>query len=74
MTEDVVQVLSQLNPIMQQLAGVDLQDFLQGVSRLPGAVADTLDSGIEAPARPSPKRRSGGGRDSGSEPFELGES
>ncbi len=42
MTEDVVQVLSQLRPIMQQLAGVDLSQFLQGVSRLPGAVSDKL--------------------------------
>ena len=42
MTEDVVQVLSQLQPIMQQLAGVDLQTFLQDISRLPGAVGDKL--------------------------------
>lgn len=42
MTEDVVQVLSQLRPIMQQLAGVDLEQFLQGISRLPGAVSGKL--------------------------------
>jgi len=42
MTEDVVQVLSQLRPIMQQLAGVDLEQFLQGISRLPGSVSDKL--------------------------------
>jgi flotillin len=41
MTEDVVQVLSQLKPIMQQLAGVDLESFLQDISRLPGAVVET---------------------------------
>ncbi len=39
LTEDVVQVLSQLRPIMQQLAGVDMDRFLQDLSRLPGAVA-----------------------------------
>jgi len=44
LTEDVVQVLSQLTPIMQQLAGVDLQTFLQDISKLPGAV------GSKAPA------------------------
>jgi flotillin len=41
MTEDVVQVLSQLKPIMQQLAGVDLESFLQDISRLPGSVVDS---------------------------------
>ena len=42
MSEDVVQVLSQLPPIMQQLAGVDLQRLLQDLSRLPGSVSDRL--------------------------------
>jgi len=42
MTEDVVQVLSQLSPIMQQLAGVDLQQLLQDLSQLPGAVSKNL--------------------------------
>ncbi len=42
MTEDVVQVLSQLRPIMQQLAGVDLDQFLQGIAGLPGSVSDKL--------------------------------
>ncbi len=46
LTEDVVQVLSQLRPIMQQLAGVDLERFLQDISRLPGAVTERL--GTEA--------------------------
>ena len=36
LTEDVVQVLSQLSPIMEQLAGVDLKRFLQDISNLPG--------------------------------------
>ena len=35
-TEDVVDVLSQLSPIMEQLAGVDLKQFLQDVSKIPG--------------------------------------
>jgi len=38
LTEDVVQVLSQLSPIMDQLAGVDIQAFLQDISRLPKQV------------------------------------
>jgi flotillin len=42
LTEDVVQVLSQLNPIMEQLAGVNLSTFLQDISKLPAAVADNL--------------------------------
>lgn len=78
MTEDVVQVLSQLNPIMQQLAGVDLQHFLQGVSRLPGAMADNLGDGDQAGARPAvsegaEESGSGGGAPSLDEPFEIRE-
>lgn len=42
LSEDVVQVLSQLAPIMQQLAGVDLKSFLQDVSKLPGAASRGL--------------------------------
>ncbi len=42
LSEDVVQVLSQLAPIMQQLAGVDLKSFLQDVSKLPGAATKGL--------------------------------
>lgn len=38
LTQDVTQVLSQLTPIMEQLAGVDLKRFLQDISKLPGAV------------------------------------
>ncbi len=44
LSEDVVQVLSQLNPLMQQLAGVNLSTFLQDISKLPSAVADNLTS------------------------------
>ena len=47
LTDDVVQVLSQLSPIMQQLAGVDLEHFLRDISRLPGAMARGM--GTEAP-------------------------
>jgi flotillin len=42
MSEDVVQVLSQLPPIMHQLAGVDLQQLLRDLSRIPGSVSDRL--------------------------------
>ena len=31
--------MAQLSPIMQQLAGVDLEHFLRDISRLPGAMA-----------------------------------
>jgi flotillin len=42
LTEDVVQVLSQLGPILQQLAGVDLDEFLRGIASLPSAAATNL--------------------------------
>ncbi len=42
LTEDVVQVLSQLGPILEQLAGVDLDQFLQGIAALPSAAASNL--------------------------------
>lgn len=38
LTEDVVEVLSQLSPIMDQLAGVDIKSFLQDISHLPGHI------------------------------------
>ncbi len=38
LTEDVVQSLSQLGPILKQLAGVDLQSFLQDVAKVPGRI------------------------------------
>ncbi len=53
LTEDVTQVLSQLGPIMQQLAGVDISKLLRDVSRLPAAAADTMSAD-------SPKARRGG--------------
>ena len=55
LTEDVVQVLSQLGPIMEQLAGVKLDTFLQGIARLPGATADRLEAvGSKAKELPKP--------------------
>ncbi len=43
LTDDVIQVLSQLGPVMKQLSGVDLDNLLQNISRLPGAVADSVE-------------------------------
>ena len=57
----MVQVLSQLNPIMQQLAGVNLSTFLQDISKLPAAVGDNLGS-TEKPSKP-------GGSKPGGDPF-----
>ncbi len=45
LTEDVVQVLSQLSPIMEQLAGVDLKRFLRDISKLPAAVGEKMIGG-----------------------------
>jgi flotillin len=39
LSEDVVQVLAKVGPVLQQLAGVDLKKLLQDVARLPAAVA-----------------------------------
>ena len=39
LTDDVVQVMSQLGPIMKQLSGVDMQQMLRDLSSLPAAVA-----------------------------------
>jgi len=47
LSEDVVQVLSQLGPIMNQLSGVDLNNLLRDLSRLPGAVADRVSGEAE---------------------------
>ena len=54
LTEDVVQVLSQLGPILQQLAGVDLDDFLRGIAALPGATAQNLAGQVGAQAGSNP--------------------
>jgi len=42
LSQDVVQVLSQLSPIMEQLAGVDLKRFLQDVSKIPASVTEQI--------------------------------
>ena len=57
LTEDVVQVLSQLGPILEQLAGVDIDQFLQGIAALPGAAAQSL---VE-PSKPLRSRRKAAG-------------
>ena len=44
LSQDVVQVLSQLSPIMEQLAGIDLKRFLQDVSKIPSAVVSRAGS------------------------------
>jgi hypothetical protein len=49
--------LSQLSPIMEQLAGVDLQRFLQDISRLPGAVTDGSRTEKPQTAEKPPGRR-----------------
>lgn len=53
LTEDVVQVLSQMRPILQQLAGIDLDKLLGDAARLPGAMVQRLSG--EAPPTLPPK-------------------
>ncbi len=66
LTEDVVQVLSQLSPIMEQLAGVDLKRFLQEISHLPGRSGGRGGGSAEAgdaatPTGPTKPRNAGSG-------------
>ena len=56
MTDDVIQVLSQLGPVMKQLSGVDLDNLLQNISRLPGAVADNIEGGRGKPKTKDPEK------------------
>ncbi len=42
LSEDVVQVLTGLGPVLHQLTGVKLEDFIGGVAALPGAAAEHL--------------------------------
>jgi flotillin len=49
LTQDVSEVLSQLNPIMKQLAGVDLNSFLQDISNLPGQLTKAAGESKEDP-------------------------
>lgn len=59
LSQDVVQVLSQLSPIMEQLAGVNLKSFLQDISKLPGSVSESMTRTVKvepppaSPASPS---------------------
>ena len=55
LSQDVVQVLSQLSPIMEQLAGVNLKGFLQDVSKLPGAVVKQPATVVVETPAPAPK-------------------
>jgi len=55
LSQDVVQVLSQLSPIMEQLAGVDIKRFLQDVSKIPAAVTEQIVR-IEPRIEPPPSR------------------
>jgi len=66
LTQDVVQVLSQLTPIMEQLAGVDLKHFLQDISKLPSRA---IGRGEEEGAGSAPA----GGRPKGARSAERGE-
>ena len=57
LSQDVVQVLSQLSPIMEQLAGVDLKRFLQDVSKIPSAMLPTAGTeGLVRAEPPQPPR------------------
>lgn len=59
LTEDVVQVLSQLSPIMEQLAGVDLKAFLNDISKLPAAVSRGLTQATTSEREKGSDGRSG---------------
>ena len=60
LTEDVVQVLSQLSPIMEQLAGVDLKHFLQDISKLPAGPGRPEVAASRRPRLGSAAKPSGG--------------
>ena len=51
LSEDAIQVMGQLGPILKQLSGVELEDFLKGLAALPGAAAARLsaDAGEDSP-------------------------
>jgi flotillin len=44
LTDDVIQVVSQLGPVMKQLSGVDLNKLLRDISSLPAAMTSSTDS------------------------------
>jgi len=51
LSEDVINVLTQLNPLMKQVAGVNLEAFLKDVSRLPGALSSALEKRDQKPPK-----------------------
>ena len=53
LTDDVIQVLTQLGPVMKQLSGVDMDALLRDLSRLPGAVADSVETSTKKSGRSS---------------------
>jgi flotillin len=55
LTDDVIQVMSQLGPIMKQLSGVDLDMLLRDISSLPAAVAEGIGGTTEADEKGSDK-------------------
>lgn len=55
LSQDVVQVLSQLSPIMEQLAGVNLKSFLQDISKLPAAVSESMTRTVTVEPPPNPR-------------------
>lgn len=56
LSQDVAQVLSQLSPIMEQLAGVNLKSFLQDISKLPAAVSESMTRTVTVEPPPGPPR------------------
>jgi flotillin len=56
LTDDVVQVIAQLGPIMKQLSGVDLDKLLRDVSSLPAAVAKGLGGDKPETGQPAKDR------------------
>jgi len=55
LTDDVIQVMTQLGPIMKQLSGVDLDLLLRDISSLPAAVAKGVGGTTEADEKGSDK-------------------
>ncbi|MCU0304278.1 MAG: SPFH domain-containing protein [Thermoanaerobaculales bacterium] len=56
LTDDVIQVITQLGPIMKQLSGVDMDKLLRDVSSLPAAVAKGLGGDQAEAGRPAKDR------------------
>ncbi len=55
LTDDVIQVMTQLGPVMKQLSGVDMDKLLRDISSLPAAVA----KGVSGAGEEVPKKGSG---------------